>query len=232
MSGYDERLLASAPVATRAEKQVRLVPFRYLFRGHRSAGGRREVQVEDEGGATLRQDRTLMPDAPMQEGYNIDLLEDDQTPAGRSVSTTPPPVPPHAVADPAKAEAGYAGTAYAAPPTPWYKTRKWLIIMLVGGIVVVAAVVGGAVGGALSNKNSGSGKVELASSSSIPAATTTSAADNGGGGTGPATTTGSGESPQQTASSTASTTAAAPGQSESTTVPGQGLAAAPTPESQ
>ncbi|KAI0752032.1 hypothetical protein C8Q74DRAFT_348762 [Fomes fomentarius] len=118
MSGYDERLLASAPAATRAEKQ---------------------------------------------EGYNIDLLEDGRKNNNiRSTTNTPPPVPVLST-DHSQAEAGGYTTApvptrngYAsvAPPTPWYKTRKWLIIFLVGGVVIIAAVVGGAVGGTVGKSKS------------------------------------------------------------------------------
>ncbi|KAI0742535.1 hypothetical protein C8Q80DRAFT_1189131 [Daedaleopsis nitida] len=113
---YDERLLASAPVATRAEKQ---------------------------------------------EGYNIDLLDNDAKPNVRSTSATPPPAVSGLSADRSQAEAGgyaYApghnGYASTAPSTPWYKTRKWLIIFLIGGIAAVAAIVGGAVGGTVGHSKS------------------------------------------------------------------------------
>ncbi|KAH9856232.1 hypothetical protein C2E23DRAFT_893058 [Lenzites betulinus] len=131
MSGaYDERLLASAPVATRAEKQAR-IPLRRL---------------------------TL-------EGYNIDLLDEHRA-APRSVSRTPPPVPTLA-ANHAKAEEGAGGYTYGAyaAPLPWYKTRKWILIMALGAVLVIAAVVGGAVGGTVGHKN-----------------TVAAAADSGGGG--------------------------------------------------
>ncbi|KAI0830050.1 hypothetical protein BC628DRAFT_1416389 [Trametes gibbosa] len=113
MSGaYDERLLASAPVATRAEKQAR---------------------------------------------YNIDLLDEHRSAAPRSVSHTPPPVPVlaanHAKAEEGPNAGGYAYRSHSAP-LPWYKTRKWILIMAVGVVVVIAAVVGGAVGGTVGrNKN-------------------------------------------------------------------------------
>ncbi|KAI0370976.1 hypothetical protein BV20DRAFT_966086 [Pilatotrama ljubarskyi] len=112
MSGaYDERLLASAPAASRAEKQ---------------------------------------------EGYDIDLL-DDRHHGARGVSTTPPPVPILA-SNHAKAEVG--GYTYASrPATPWYKTRKWVIICVLGGLVVIGAIVGGAVGGTVGHSSKSSSAV-------------------------------------------------------------------------
>ncbi|KAI0702653.1 hypothetical protein C8Q76DRAFT_755275 [Earliella scabrosa] len=135
MSGYDERLLASAPAATRAEKQ---------------------------------------------EGYNIDLLvEDERKPNLRSTSATPPPAVPPLAVDHSRAEAGGypgMGNGYSSvgpsKAKPWYKTRKWLIIFLIGGIAVVAAAVGGAVGGTVGRSSSSS--VEPATS------TNTDAGDQGG----------------------------------------------------
>ncbi|KAI0350936.1 hypothetical protein OH77DRAFT_1430336 [Trametes cingulata] len=101
MSGaYDERLLASAPAATRAEKQ---------------------------------------------EGYDIDLL-DDRHHGARGVSTSPPPAVPILAPNHAKAEVG--GYSYApSRVTPWYKTRKWVVIFVIGALVIIGAIVGGAVGG-------------------------------------------------------------------------------------
>lgn len=145
----------------------------------------------------------------MQEGYNIDLLEDDRGRSGaRSNSATPPPASAVALStDHSKAEAGgYAGSARngytpamaSAPPKPWYKTRKWLIIMFVGAIVVIAAVVGGAVGGTAGHKNTaaatppvgssgaggGGGEAATKTTVSSPAATTSSNSGGGGGGGG------------------------------------------------
>ncbi|TCD68552.1 hypothetical protein EIP91_010477 [Steccherinum ochraceum] len=104
---YDERLLASAPAATRRE---------------------------------------------MQEGYNVDLL-DNENGAGKSGSSTPPnvllaPSAEHAESG-TRTKEFVESTPYYPPAatTPWYKTKKWLIIFFVGAIVVIAAVVGGAVGG-------------------------------------------------------------------------------------
>ncbi|KAI1790822.1 hypothetical protein LXA43DRAFT_1095047 [Ganoderma leucocontextum] len=172
MSGYDERLLASAPAATRAEKQ---------------------------------------------EGYNIDLLEDDRGRSGaRSNSATPPPANTAALStDHSKAEAGgYAGSArnaytpasVSAAPKPWYKTRKWLIIFLIGGVVIVAAVVGGAVGGTAGHKNNNAASTppvgagaggEAGTSSSQPATQT----GGGGGGGGPASTATESTAPASTSAS-------------------------------
>ncbi|KAI0641034.1 hypothetical protein C8Q79DRAFT_1014856 [Trametes meyenii] len=111
MSGaYDERLLASAPAATRAEKQ---------------------------------------------EGYDVDLL-DERRPA-RGASTTPPPLPALS-ANHAKAEAG--GYTYPQPSAvPWYRTRKWVLILVLGSLVVIGAVVGGAVGGTVGHNNKDSSNV-------------------------------------------------------------------------
>ncbi|KAI0668962.1 hypothetical protein C8Q78DRAFT_1043924 [Trametes maxima] len=109
-SAYDERLLASAPAATRAEKQ---------------------------------------------EGYDVDLL--DERRAARGASTTPPPVAVLS-ANHAKAEAG--GYAYSQPSAvPWYRTRKWVLILVLGGLVVIGAVVGGAVGGTVGHNNKNSNNV-------------------------------------------------------------------------
>ena len=75
----------------------------------------------------------------MQEGYNIDLLvEDERKPNLRSTSATPPPAVPPLAVDHSRAEAGGypgMGNGYSSvgpsKAKPWYKTRKWLIIFIV-----------------------------------------------------------------------------------------------------
>lgn len=140
------------------------------------------------------------PERNLQEGYNIDLLEDGRKNNNiRSTTTTPPPVPVLSIDHPQAEAGGYTtapgptrnGYASVAPPTPWYKTRKWLIIFLVGGVAIVAAVVGGAVGGTV-------GKAK----SSEPAQSTNPEA-GGGGAVGPGQTSGGGEqSPATTSEAT------------------------------
>lgn len=74
-------------------------------------------------------------------------------------------------------------------PTPWYRTRKWVIILLILGVVIVAAVVGGAVGGTVghhknNNNSSNSTSPTNSTSSSIPisAPLTVAGSDGGVGG--------------------------------------------------
>ncbi|OSD03793.1 hypothetical protein PYCCODRAFT_198830 [Trametes coccinea BRFM310] len=101
--------------------------------------------------------------AEKQEGYDIDLLNEQYS--GRGVSVTPPPLPVLS-ANHAKAEAGDFTTDYARPAqpvVPWYKTRKWLLIFLLGGVVIVAAVIGGAVGGTVGHNHTAA-KIETSDS--------------------------------------------------------------------
>nr|VWP00720.1 Eukaryotic translation initiation factor 3 subunit G (eIF3g) (Eukaryotic translation initiation factor 3 RNA-binding subunit) (eIF-3 RNA-binding subunit) (Translation initiation factor eIF3 p33 subunit homolog) (eIF3 p33 homolog) [Ganoderma boninense] len=189
MSGYDERLLASAPAATRAEKQVRPTFFAFC-----------RLPIFPRASSTL-----------VYEGYNIDLLEGRS--GARSNSATPPPASAAPLStDHSKAEAGgYAGSARngyttsGAASKPWYKTRKGLIIIFVVAIVVVAAVVGGAVGGTVGHKNNDNATTPSvgaggggAGGEGGQAATKTSTETAEGGGGGPATTT---SSPAATTSS-------------------------------
>ncbi|KAI9061837.1 hypothetical protein FKP32DRAFT_1677768 [Trametes sanguinea] len=90
--------------------------------------------------------------AEKQEGYDIDLLNEQHS--GRGVSVTPPPLPVLS-ANHAKAEEGEFTTDYTQPRAvvPWYKTRKWLLIFLLGAVVIVAAVIGGAVGGTVGHNH-------------------------------------------------------------------------------
>ncbi|CDO69961.1 hypothetical protein BN946_scf184836.g35 [Trametes cinnabarina] len=91
--------------------------------------------------------------AEKQEGYDVDLLNEQQS--GRGVSVSPPPLPVLS-ANHGIAEAGEFTTDYVhAPPhaVPWYKTRKTLLILLLGGVVIAAAVIGGAVGGTVGPKH-------------------------------------------------------------------------------
>ena len=61
---------------------------------------------------------------------------------------------------------GHASLEAGKPPTkesydspysvPWYRQKKWRIIMFVAAILVIGAVVGGAVGGTVASNNKGS----------------------------------------------------------------------------
>jgi len=113
MTAYDERLLASVPVVT---------------------------------------------DADRQEGYNIDLLEGNGTSrAVKAGSPTPAPTsgPGTLAASADHAETGYhkEHDVYNVAPTPWYKTKKWIIIFVVGLIVLIAICVGVPVGVTSGHKN-------------------------------------------------------------------------------
>jgi len=80
---------------------------------------------------------------------------------------------------------GHASLEAANPPTkesydssysiPWYRQKKWRIIMFVAAILVIGAVVGGAVGGTVASNNKGpkpGGQITLSiTSSGAPSAT-------------------------------------------------------------
>lgn len=74
-------------------------------------------------------------------------------------------------------EAGTPPTkeAYASSyPVPWYRKKKWRIVMFITAILIIGAIVGGAVGGTLASRNnttnspnSGNGPVTLTLSSTV-----------------------------------------------------------------
>ena len=74
----------------------------------------------------------------------------------------------------------------ARPPTPWYRTKKWVITLLILGVVIVAAVVGGAVGGTVghhknNNNSSNSTSPTNSTSSGIPSSAPLTVAGTDGG---------------------------------------------------
>ncbi|THH30470.1 hypothetical protein EUX98_g3719 [Antrodiella citrinella] len=152
---YDERLLASAPAATRKERQ---------------------------------------------EGYNIDLLDNGRG-APTSGSSTPPVLAPNEDYAENGLPAKEVTPRYASATTPWYKTKKGLIILFVAAIVIIAAVVGGAVGGTVGkHKNNGS-------SSDASGGGTASGGDGGvSAGDGPAGAAGAEPANNHSASSPSSST--------------------------
>ncbi|TFK50578.1 hypothetical protein OE88DRAFT_269911 [Heliocybe sulcata] len=127
-TGYDERLLASAPAATRAEKQ---------------------------------------------EGYNIDLLDEEPSRAGRA-STTHDHTGGYVQGN------RYSGAASAPDTpsleekpgplsrgrTPWWRTATGIAVLVILSLIIVGAVVGGAVGGSLGSRKSQNDLAEGSSSSS------------------------------------------------------------------
>lgn len=77
------------------------------------------------------------PHLAFQEGYNVDLLNEQATPPR---STNPQSVVP-------KEQYQSIGPGAGARKVPFWRTRNGLITLAIAAIVIVGAVVGGAVGG-------------------------------------------------------------------------------------
>jgi len=145
-------------------------------------------------------DQTLLGDAPratraqLQEGYNVDLLE--QPPRRTSSVRKPPPqipaqLPPTAPLTPAIPET-VPGEKFASAPyipqapeprTSFWRSRKGVITVVLIALIVIGAVVGGAVGGTVKkSSNNTTGTNNPGTSGSAPftpisVSTSTSAAE-------------------------------------------------------
>jgi len=170
MTAYDERLLASVPVVT---------------------------------------------DADRQEGYNIDLLEGNGTSrALKAGSPTPAPTPgPGTLAASADhAETGYhkEHDVYNVAPTPWYKTKKWIIIFVIGLIVLIGICVGVPVGVTSGHKNNKlaatATRATIGPTPTLSSTTAPSPSSSGGTGTGGGTGVGGSAPPGNPVSPSSSET--------------------------
>ncbi|KIK01673.1 hypothetical protein K443DRAFT_678215 [Laccaria amethystina LaAM-08-1] len=118
-------------------------------------------------------DESLLAAAPaatkqqIQGGYNPDLLKEKV-----SASVTPPPRD-------VEAQLPSREVSITPAPTPFYRTKKGLIIIAVAAVVIIAAVVGGAVGGSKKHKNSELSAV-TSSTSSSPSASQSGGSQEGG----------------------------------------------------
>ncbi|KAI0084358.1 hypothetical protein BDY19DRAFT_546482 [Irpex rosettiformis] len=152
-------------------------------------------------------DEHLLADAPAatreqkQESYKLDLLNDSEGATNTHNETTPDALLAPSLHHDREAGAGLSTkerieSPYSAPrsTTPWYRTKRWILIFLVIGVVVVAAVVGGAVGGTVGhhhNNNNNNNSTNSTDSSSSGSGGQAGAPDSGGGGVGGASGTAS-----------------------------------------
>ena len=95
-----------------------------------------------------------------KEGYDVNLLDNERN-RSRNV---PPPLPSmvlrpttrEAVSEP-KLEphhwesspylATHPAKLHQAASAPWWKQRKWIVVLIIGFVICIAVIVGGAVGG-------------------------------------------------------------------------------------
>ncbi|KAJ3520334.1 hypothetical protein NM688_g9179 [Phlebia brevispora] len=97
-------------------------------------------------------DETLLAAAPAltrqekQAGYSVDLLANDGRAAGLMAVPDAPPSSSHGHVEVPMSSKEVLDT-YNPTRTPWWRTRKWLIIFALLAIVAIGAIVGGAVGG-------------------------------------------------------------------------------------
>jgi len=155
-------------------------------------------------------DQNLLDEVPkatraqLQEGYNVDLLE--QPPRRTSSVRKPPPQTPQPPPGPVPLTPGIAETgsgpgeklvspthtsAAAKSPTSFWRTRKGVITVFIVVVIVIGAVVGGAVGGTVKKSNNNTvgttgttGNTTSPTSSTSSTSTSTESATQGiGGGT-------------------------------------------------
>jgi len=157
--------------------------------------------------------------AEKQEGYNVNLLASDASDSpmnARPTTTVDGHTRPEA-GTPTNANKEAYVSSYS---VPWYRQKKWRILMLIGGILAIGAIVGGAVGGTLASKNNNKSDDSHGSGPSTVSVSSTVGFTASVGGNTPLTTT-TGTSPPASESS-GGAIIASPG-------PGQGNTGQPAP---